>query len=112
MTMPLEDEHALGFSIAAGEWVGGTVPFTVGLVVVALLIGSVMWRSRKGGSRPPRPEEQPARPTPPPSTSPGAGRAVDDFGAEGERLSPHQMKGYGNQSRSVSSEDDRSGHGG
>ncbi|MEV7659952.1 DUF6479 family protein [Streptomyces anulatus] len=112
MTMPLENEDALGFSIAAGEWVGGTVPFTVGLVVVALLIGSVIWRSRKGGSRPPRPEEQPARPTTPPSTSPGAGRAADDFGAEGERLSPHQMNGYGGHGRSANYEGDRNGHGG
>ncbi|MFJ5049960.1 DUF6479 family protein [Streptomyces sp. NPDC088719] len=113
MPMWLGNEHADGISIAAKEWAGGTVPFIVGLVVVALLIGSVIWRSRRGRSRPPRPEEQPVRPTTPPSIPRGDGRAADDFGAEGERLSPHQMKGNGNQGRSSRSGDDRSaGHGG
>ncbi|MFI1931525.1 DUF6479 family protein [Streptomyces sp. NPDC020330] len=107
MTTLIELTSAQGPHLAAQEWAGGTVPFIVGLFVVALLIGTVVWRTRKG-SRPPRPEEQRRRSTAAFST-PDEPRDADDFGEEGERLSPHQMKGYGNTGGPARSEDGRSG---
>ncbi|MEU5288344.1 DUF6479 family protein [Streptomyces sp. CA-278952] len=108
MTTLLERTSTEGRHLAAEEWAGGTVPFIVGLFVVALLIGTVVWRTRKGRSRPPRPEEQRHRSTAA-FNAPDEPRAADDFGGEGERLSPHQMKGYGNLGGPARSEDDRSG---
>lgn len=97
-----------GSGPAAGEWTRGTFPFVVGLVVVALLVGAG-WRSGKGRDRPPRPEGQPSRPASPTDTPSEEGRAADDFGAEGEALSPHEMKGYGNQGMPAPSDDNRGG---
>ncbi|MFE8911158.1 DUF6479 family protein [Streptomyces globisporus] len=107
MTTLLERASAQGSHLAAREWAGGTVPFVVGLFVVALLIGAVVWRTRKGRSRPPRPEEQPHRSTG--ISTPDEPRDSDDFGGEGERLSPHRMKGYGNMGGPARSENDGSG---
>ncbi|MER5766284.1 DUF6479 family protein [Streptomyces sp. NPDC001985] len=73
-------------------WLG---PFLVGVVVVGLLIGMVVWRGR-GRGRAPRPGEQPA-PAARRAADRGTPREADDFGAEGERLSPHEMKGYGSR---------------
>ncbi|MGW4177652.1 DUF6479 family protein [Streptomyces rubiginosohelvolus] len=42
--------------IAAPEWAAGTVPFIVGLLVVALLIGAVVWRTRSSRRRASRPQ--------------------------------------------------------
>ncbi|MET8606496.1 DUF6479 family protein [Streptomyces rubiginosohelvolus] len=53
---------ARGSLIAAPEWAAGTVPFIVGLLVVALLIGAVVWRTRSGRGRQSRPQEQPPAP--------------------------------------------------
>ncbi|MEU4173533.1 DUF6479 family protein [Streptomyces sp. NPDC026589] len=112
MTTLLERASDPGPHLAAPVWAGGTVPFIVGLFVVALLIGTVVWRTRKGRSRPPRPDERRHRPSTP-SHTPGEPRAADDFGGEGERLSPHQMKGYGNLGGPARFEDDdrSGGHG-
>ncbi|MFJ2851286.1 MULTISPECIES: DUF6479 family protein [Streptomyces] len=84
--------------IAAPEWVAGTVPFIVGLLVVALLIGAVVWRTRSGRSRLHRPQEQLSRSSRP-CQAPEEPRSADDFGGPGERLSPHEMRGYGNQGK-------------
>ncbi|MEU8770821.1 DUF6479 family protein [Streptomyces griseus] len=109
MTTPLQPAADQGQHLAAPVWADGTVPFIVGIFVVALLIGTVAWRTRKGRSRPPHPDEQRHRPAAP-SRAPGEPRTADDFGGQGERLSPHQMKGYGNLSGPTRSEvDDRSG---
>lgn len=86
-------------TFAAEGWFGGIALFIVGLVVVGLLIGAVVWRGRdKGrGSRASRTGEPSSGPGTPSDPEPKEALAADDFGAEGERLSPHQMKGYGNQ---------------
>jgi hypothetical protein len=93
------DMMAMGGPAAAGlaaegegtTWIG---PFLVGVAVVALLIGMVIWR--RGRARPPHLDEQPPAAR---TRGSGAPRAPDDFGAEGERLSPHELRGYGNQGR-------------
>lgn len=84
--------------IAAPEWAAGTVPFIVGLLVVALLIGAVVWRTRMGRSGPHRSQTQPSHSSRP-GQAPEKPRSADDFGEPGERLSPHEMKGYGNQGK-------------
>ncbi|WP_443071243.1 DUF6479 family protein [Streptomyces sp. YIM 132580] len=84
--------------IAAPEWAAGTVPFIVGLLVVALLIGAVVWRTRSGRSRPHRPQKQLSRSSRP-RQAPEKPRSADHFGGPGERLSPHEMRGYGNQGK-------------
>ncbi len=81
---------------AAGE---GALPVALFILIAAallvLLIG-VVWRvgARRNRSRPPRPDEQPRRPDHP--THVDTVREPDEFPQDGERLTPHQMKGYGN----------------
>ncbi|MFF7492913.1 DUF6479 family protein [Streptomyces rubiginosohelvolus] len=70
----------------------GAVPFIVGLLVVALLIGAVVWRTRSSRSRPPRLEGEPSHLLPP-RNAPTEPCSADDFGGPGEGLSPHQMTG-------------------
>ncbi|MFF7492888.1 DUF6479 family protein [Streptomyces rubiginosohelvolus] len=89
--------------IAAPEWAAGTVPFIVGLLVVALLIGAVVWRTRSGKRRASRPQEQPSHSSRP-RQAPQKPRPADDFGGPGERLSPHEMRGYGNQGKPTDSD--------
>ncbi|MET8940392.1 DUF6479 family protein [Streptomyces rubiginosohelvolus] len=91
--------------IAAPEWAAGTVPFIVGLLVVALLIGAVVWRTRSSRRRASRPQEQPSRSSRS-CHAPEKPRSADDFGGPGERLSPHEMKGYGNQGKSTAPDGD------
>ncbi|WP_327328609.1 DUF6479 family protein [Streptomyces sp. NBC_01210] len=92
-------------SLAAdSEWLTGIAPFFIGIVVVAFLIGLVGWGIRRGRSRPPRPDEQPRRPAR--RTHIEETREADDFGSEGERLTPHELRGFGNQgSRSAPDKD-------
>lgn len=84
--------------IAAPEWAAGTVPFIVGLLVVSLLIGAVVWRTRSSKRRASCPQEQSSRSSRP-RQAPEKPRSADDFGGPGERLSPHEMRGYGNQGK-------------
>ncbi|WUT33652.1 DUF6479 family protein [Streptomyces sp. NBC_00690] len=100
--MPLtaiDGASTIGTGLAADTqgvaWLG---PFLIGVAVVGLLIGMVFWRGRHGRRRPPRPDEQPSR-GPRNASAQGTPRAHDDFGAEGERLSPHEMGGSAHQSR-------------
>ncbi|MEU3603142.1 DUF6479 family protein [Streptomyces sp. NPDC006798] len=66
---------------AEGGGVSGIGPLVAGLAVVALLIGMVRLgiHKRRTKPRPPRPEEQPRRPTPPGTG--GGGRT--EHGPEG-----------------------------
>ncbi|MCX4821216.1 DUF6479 family protein [Streptomyces sp. NBC_01142] len=107
MTSLAEQEHGSTADLAAGnEWVTGIGPFIIGIAVVALLIGVVARRSGRGRSRPPRPEEQPRRSSHRAPTK-AETREADDFGGEGERLSPHELRGYGNQGRSSAPQEKR-----
>ncbi|MGC5341545.1 DUF6479 family protein [Streptomyces sp. DT24] len=79
---------------AAASTPGWIVPLVIGVVVVAVLIGLVAWDSRRKRARAPRPDEQPRRPAHRAHIE--EVREPDDFGADGERTLPHEMKGYGN----------------
>ncbi|AKH86295.1 hypothetical protein AA958_33310 [Streptomyces sp. CNQ-509] len=76
----------------------GLLPFLLGLVVVAVLIGAV-WlgiRIRSGEPAPPRPEEQPR----PPASGP-VGRVTEErepaeLPRDGRRLTAHRLRGHGN----------------
>lgn len=76
-------------------------PVAVALGLVALFFGVAMWaNSRRPAEPPPSPEEQP-RPPEHPTHVEDLREPDDDFGAESghivpHRLTPHEMKGYGN----------------
>ncbi|RII09706.1 hypothetical protein DSC45_29815 [Streptomyces sp. YIM 130001] len=76
----------------------GFVPFLlIGLVVAAALVWAV-WlgiRIRRREPRPPNPGEQPRPPKNGAAAELPEEPAADDFGADGERLSPHEMRGHG-----------------
>ncbi|MGW4840261.1 DUF6479 family protein [Streptomyces sp. MBT55] len=55
--------------IAVPAWAARAVLLIVGLLVVALLIGAVVWRTRSSRSRAPRLEEEPSPFSPPRSAS-------------------------------------------
>lgn len=71
-----------------------TTLYVVGIGLVVALIWLVWWDSRRKRAQPPSVEEQPRRPKHRPHVD--ETREPDDFGAEGERLSPHEFHGYGN----------------
>ncbi|HET6357403.1 DUF6479 family protein [Streptomyces sp.] len=95
---------------AENEWVAGIAPFNVGIVVVVFLIGLVGWGIKRGRGLPPRPDEQPRRRSR--GTHIEETREADDFGSEGERLTPHELKGYGNQGSRPSGDSERPKHNG
>ncbi|MGW3621997.1 DUF6479 family protein [Streptomyces sp. NPDC000880] len=71
-----------------------TTLYGVGVGLVVALIWLVWWDSRRRRAQPPSLEEQPRRPKH--RAHIDETREPDDFGAEGERLSPHELRGYGN----------------
>ncbi|MFM9370155.1 DUF6479 family protein [Streptomyces sp. Da 82-17] len=86
--------------LAAEGWFAGVGLVVVCLALVALLLGTLLLRGRHRSRRSPARRGERARqgsdhPEPKPPTTREA-RDPGDFGAEGERISPHQMKGYGN----------------
>ncbi|TQK42667.1 hypothetical protein FBY35_4095 [Streptomyces sp. SLBN-118] len=95
---------------AENEWMAGIAPFIVGIVVVVFLIGLVGWGIKRGRGLPARRGEQPrrlSRRTPIAET-----READDFGSEGERLTPHELRGYGNQGSRPARDGERPKHDG
>lgn len=92
-------------------------PVAVGLFLVVLFFAAAMWaNSRRPAEPPPRPEEQPKLPDHPAHVK-DLREPDDDFGAEGgriapHRLTPHELKGYGNfGTRPVPGERERPAHG-
>ncbi|MFC4607431.1 DUF6479 family protein [Streptomyces maoxianensis] len=71
-----------------------TTMYVVGIGLVVVLIWLVWWDSRRKRAQPPSVDEQPRRPKHRPHID--ETREPDDFGAEGERLGPHEFHGYGN----------------
>ncbi|MEV6787127.1 DUF6479 family protein [Streptomyces sp. NPDC051098] len=90
---PADDGHRL----AAGDGAPAVMVFILIAAALLVLLVGVVWRvgARRGRDRPPRPEEQPQQPAQ--RTHVEARREPEDFGADGERLSPHEFGGYGNQ---------------
>ncbi|MER0443804.1 DUF6479 family protein [Streptomyces sp. Edi4] len=77
----------------------GAVPLAVGVVLVAALIGAVWWGRRRQARRttPPRPEEQPRLPASGPVGEVSERREPAEVPRDGDRLTPHDMPGFGNQ---------------
>ncbi|WP_328862968.1 DUF6479 family protein [Streptomyces sp. NBC_00306] len=90
---PADDGHRL----AAGDGAPAVIVFVLIAAALLVLLVGVVWRvgARRGRARPPRPEEQPRRPAQ--RSHVEARREPEDFGADGERLTPHELGGYGNQ---------------
>lgn len=84
--------------LAAGGAGIGVAAFVVGLVVVIVLIGAFWWgaRLRARQTAPPRPSEQPHRPARP-TRAEGSVPPSDEFPDDGQRLTPHQLGGHGNE---------------
>ncbi|MFK4148845.1 DUF6479 family protein [Streptomyces sp. NPDC004065] len=83
---------------AAQDASTGVLPFVIGLVVVALLLGA-FWmgsRIRRREPAPPRPEEQPQMPEGGPVGEVLENREPDEVPTGGDRLTPHQLKEHGN----------------
>lgn len=93
---------------AENEWVTGIAPFVVGIVLVAFLIGLVGWGIKRGRGLPSRPGAQSRRR----SRRTRIDREADDFGGEGERLTPHELRGYGNQGSRPARDMERPKHNG
>ncbi|THA86308.1 DUF6479 family protein [Streptomyces sp. A0592] len=92
MTDPSSLHHSLQLSAGAA----GTGLLAVGIVVALLLVAAVWWGIRRRAAEPP-----PGAPTRPTARRPHhveEHREPDpeSFPGGGERLSPHEMKGYGN----------------
>ncbi|WP_326799997.1 DUF6479 family protein [Streptomyces sp. NBC_01808] len=93
------DPHTRASGTAADTAVtAGLLPFLLGLVVVAVLIGAVWFgiRIRSREPAPPRPGEQPQ----PPASGP-VGRVTEErepaeLPPDGRRLTPHRLRGHGN----------------
>ncbi|GAA2679167.1 DUF6479 family protein [Streptomyces aculeolatus] len=76
----------------------GLLPFLLGLVVVAVLIGAV-WlgiRVRSREPAPPRPEDQPRPPASGPVRRVTEEREPAEVPRDGGRLTPHRLRGHGN----------------
>lgn len=76
----------------------GLLPFLLGLVVVAVLIGAV-WlgiRVRSREPAPPRPEDQPRPPASGPIRRVTEEREPAEVPRDGGRLTPHRLRGHGN----------------
>ncbi|MEV6653674.1 DUF6479 family protein [Streptomyces sp. NPDC051219] len=107
-----QDSRTLPASLAAeGErdLLVGIAPFIVGLVVVALLIGLVWWGIRRRHDAPSRSKERGQRREP--ARQQGRELEPDEFPPDGQRLHPHEMKGFGNLGDQAQPED-KDGRGG
>ncbi|WP_455354907.1 DUF6479 family protein [Streptomyces sp. SYSU K217416] len=92
----------------------GIGPFVVGLAVVALLIGAVVWGRKRRAQEPPvpRPEEQPHRPDHRAHIDEYGNHSTADFPTGGDRLMPYQLKGHGNDVAHPGDEEPRGDAGG
>ncbi|MFE7094729.1 DUF6479 family protein [Streptomyces erythrochromogenes] len=86
--------HTPYVQLSAGA--AGTGLLTVGIVVALLLIAAVWWGIRRRAAEPP--PGAPSRPTTrrPHHVEEHREPDPESFAGDGERLSPHEMKGYGN----------------
>lgn len=84
---------------ADNDYVIGIVPFVVGLVVVAMLIGAVWWGlvRRRREPPPPRPDEQPKPPDHRTHIDEYGPHSYTDFPKDGRRLMPYELKDHGNE---------------
>ncbi|MEU8461720.1 DUF6479 family protein [Streptomyces sp. NPDC029003] len=83
----------MSYFLSAGA--AGAGLLAVGIVVALLLIGAVWWGIRRRAAQP-----APGAPSRPDARAHHVEERrepePDSFPANGERLSPHEMKGYGN----------------
>lgn len=91
------DDYSVNLAVHRGV-VAGAVPFLVGVVLVAVLVGAVWWGRRvQARQRPPRPEEQPRLPASGPVREVSEHPEPAEVPRGDERLTPHQLGGYGSQ---------------
>ncbi|WBB61148.1 DUF6479 family protein [Streptomyces sp. WMMC500] len=92
------DPHTFASGAAADAVTAGLLPFLIGLLVVAVLIGAV-WlgiRIRSREPAPPRPEEQPRPPASGPVRRITEEREPAEVPRGRGRLTPHRLRGHGN----------------
>jgi len=87
--------------LAAGDGVSGALLALVGILVVAVLIAAFAWgrRIRAREPAPPTPEEQPRLPADGPVGYAVEDREPDELAPREQRLTPHEVKGNGIESR-------------
>ncbi|MFF8012576.1 DUF6479 family protein [Streptomyces sp. NPDC007929] len=95
--------------MAAGTGAGGAGLIVAGVVVVALLLGAFVLgvRVKRRELPPPRPDEQPRLPDGGPVRETSERREPEEVPRSDERLTPHQLKGHGNQSDRTSASQER-----
>ncbi|MDX3854536.1 DUF6479 family protein [Streptomyces sp. AK02-01A] len=98
MNAPNTFHESKAVDLAASGAGLGVLVAVAGLVVVVLLIGAFWWgaRLRARQAAPPRPSEQPRPPAGPTRVEEDV-RPADSFPDNGERLTPHQLGGHGDE---------------
>ncbi|MFF0006454.1 DUF6479 family protein [Streptomyces tibetensis] len=95
--------------MAAGRGAVGIGLIVAGVVVVALLLGAFVLgvRVKRRELPTPRPDEQPRLPEGGPVHETSEHREPEEVPRSEERLTPHQLKGHGNQSDRTSASQER-----
>ncbi|GGX31892.1 DUF6479 family protein [Streptomyces lomondensis] len=95
--------------LAAGRGALGIGLVVAGVVVVGLLLGAFVlgFRAKRRELPTPRPEEQPRMPAGGPVRETRERREPDEVPRSEDRLTPHQLKGHGNQGDRTSASQER-----